>query len=470
MRTILINKKLWVTLLVLTCTTALAGVRPHDYVIRVDPALRQLSVEARFSEPVASVRARAWDAERYLQQIRDCTTDQVIRVRNRRMILPVGGVTCLRYTVDIAKAARAERRNATLSSDNIIVSPAAWFWRPALHSGASIQVRFELDAKLRVSVPWQPIAGEANTYRLGVSPESSKAPAIFGDFDYHESSIPGAVLRINVLNSDRRFDADDIVEWVRSSASNVSLAYGMFPNPSPSVVVLPVGGSRYGDSPVPFGRVVRDGGETIELFINQNMPIERFYDDWTATHEFSHLMLPFLHARHRWISEGFAQYYQNILLARAGQYSEQRAWQKLYEGLERGRKSSPSLSPNDAANDRRGSLMKVYWSGAAIALLADVELRRQSNGEQSLDDVLHKFQLCCLPSERAWSGTQLFARLDGFLETPIFMPLYRRYADTAGFPDVRPLLAELGVIVDDDTVSLEQDAILAALRTAMMAH
>ena len=35
----------------------------------------------------------------------------------------------------------------------------------------------------------------------------------------------------------------------------------------------------------PFGSVrvvIRDGGETIELFVNENRPIEDFYDDWTA--------------------------------------------------------------------------------------------------------------------------------------------------------------------------------------------
>ena len=36
----------------------------------------------------------------------------------------------------------------------------------------------------------------------------------------------------------------------------------------------------------------RDGGESIELFVDERRPIEDFYDEWTATHEFSHLMLP----------------------------------------------------------------------------------------------------------------------------------------------------------------------------------
>jgi predicted metalloprotease with PDZ domain len=179
-------------------------------------------------------------------------------------------------------------------------------------------------------------------------------------------------------------------------------------------------------------------------------------------------MLPYLRSPHRWISEGFAQYYQNVLLARAGQYDERRAWQKLYEGFERGRKSRPELSPNEAA--RRGvgaATMKIYWSGAIIALMADVELRRRSDGGESLDKALEQLQRCCLPAARSWSGTQLFERLDSFVEEPIFMPLYRRYANEVGFPEYRAVLEELGVNIDKDRVSLSNDADLAEIRRAI---
>ena len=205
-----------------------------------------------------------------------------------------------------------------------------------------------------------------------------------------------------------------------------------------------------------------------ELFIDERRPIEDFYDDWTATHEFSHLMLPFVRSPHRWISEGFAQYYQNVLLTRAGQYDERRAWQKLYEGFERGRKSRPELSPNEAAE--RGveaATMKIYWSGAIIALLADVELRQRSDGRESLDFALDRLQRCCLPAATSWSGTQLFEKLDSFVTQPVFMPLYDQYADTRGFPDIVPIFERLGVEVANDRVSLRDDAELTEIRRAI---
>ncbi|MDH3748063.1 MAG: hypothetical protein OER97_07620 [Gammaproteobacteria bacterium] len=469
MRTIIIYNALATALIALSPLAAnVAHGAAHEYLVQVDKDMRHMHVEARFGQKIDTLSARSRDAGRFLTDVRNCDDDERIRVNGRRMSLPNGGTSCIHYNVNLVEAAKAERRNATLAAANIIVSPAVWFWRPATRDDDRITIRFELDDSVQVSVPWQPVSGQPDTYRPKPSPESSTAPAAFGDFEYHERQIPGALLRITVLKSTSEFDTKAIVAWVVAAAGNVALAYGQFPNPSPSVIVLPVGASGWSNSPVPFGRVVRDGGESIELFINEGMPIDAYYDDWTATHEFSHLMLPYISSRHRWISEGFAQYYQNLLLARAGQYTEQRTWQKLYEGFERGRTSSPDMTPNEAAvGDRRAATMKIYWTGAALALFADVQLRERSDGEESLDFVLQQLQQCCLPAEDMWSGTRLFAKLDTFLDEPLFMPLYRRHANAAGFPEVRPLLTRLGVVVENDVIRLNQGAELAPLRASM---
>jgi hypothetical protein len=262
----------------------------------------------------------------------------------------------------------------------------------------------------------------------------------------------------------------EIVEWVQSTADIVKLVYGRFPNANAKIVVIPSTENAWGsDSPVIYGRVTRRDGETVELFIDPERPIEEFYTDWTATHEFSHLMLPLLSQRYRWISEGFASYYQNVLMSRAERYTPEFAWQRLHEGFERGRESRPDLSPNDAASAGiRHARMKVYWSGAAIALMADITLRERSGGEESLDYVLGQLQSCCLPSKRRWSGPQLFEKLDTFVETPVFMPLYRQYANDDGFPDLAPLMTDLGVSTNrDGSVTLDDGTSLADVRRAI---
>lgn len=450
-----------------SASSASAAAAVHYYTVSIDYALDRLSVEAVFAHPVASVSARSRSAGKYLLDVRGCGEDADIKLRNRRLMLPEHGIRCLNYTVDLGRAASEYRSSRNLDPRNIVVSPAFWLWRPELFSDTTIRVDFRLPDAMKVSVPWQPAADDGMSFVLGKSPESAYAPAAFGAFDYREIEVPGAMLRVSVLTGKEDSDADSVFDWVQATATEVSLAYGRFPHPSPQVLVVPSRSGR-SDSAVSFGQVIRDGGETVELYVDPSKPMSEFLADWKATHEFSHLMLPYLHAEHHWISEGFAQYYQNILLTRAGAYDHRQTWQNLYAGYERGRQSRPELSPNEAtAGNVRSGRMKVYWSGAAIALMADVTLRERSNGEDSLDKVLSRFQSCCLPSDEVWSGPAFFTVLDSLASTPVFMPLYRRYADTAGFPDTSELLEKLGVMVDEGEVRLKRNAELQEVREAI---
>ena len=472
MRTIIINRQR--RILVAFALASVAGSLPgfaatHDYAISVDAAMQRLTVVARFSGPVTEVRADSEYARQFLEHASACTADEELRARGRRLRLPGDGLQCLRYEVDLQAAARVSRTRTLLDPANIVVSPTLWMWRPRLYRDDEIRVRFELPDGVDVSVPWKPLHTGDYDYAFGPSPRSGDAIAVFGDFESTTERVAGVDLRITVLRSGNDTDLPALIDWVRATAENVALAYGRFPNPDARVVLIPVGSSPWGgNSAIPFGRVVRDGGETIEILINERRPIREYYEEWTPTHEFSHLMLPYLGREQRWVSEGFATYYQNVLLARAGQYTEREAWEKLVAGLERGRNSAPNLSPNEAASDGiRDARMKIYWSGVSLALMADVELRRRSRGAESLDTVLGRLAHCCLPSDHRWSGPELFRKLDTLLDEPLFMDLYRRYADTPGFPDATPLLAKLGVTDARGRVRLSDTAEFAAIRRAL---
>jgi predicted metalloprotease with PDZ domain len=113
--------------------------------------------------------------------------------------------------------------------------------------------------------------------------------------------------------------------------------------------------------------------------------------------------------------------------------------------------------------------MKIYWSGAILALRADIELRLRSDGRDSLDAILERLQRCCLPSSRSWTGVELLQELDNLVGEPVFMPLYRRYADATGFPAFDTMLSELGVVVDRGRITLDDNAELAEIRRAITA-
>jgi hypothetical protein len=465
LRTIIIKRLSLMAFFAATSATATT----HEYVVTVAEDLGQIRVVARFGAAVKDVSARSRSASEFLISAHDCDRDSALPVAPR-LAIPNSGLRCLAYRVDLEKAAKLNRRSNPDDTNALIVHIPLWMWRPRLRGADEIIVSFELPDGVDVSVPWQPLADREDSFRLTSSPQSGSAIAIFGDFTAETVRVADADLRIVSVPSRTNPISAEVIDWTRQTAEHITLAYGRFPNPHARVLLLPVANWR-GESAVQFGRVVRDGGETIELMVDPTKPEESFVGDWTATHEFSHLMLPYIDRGDRWISEGFAQYYQNILLARAGRYTQQFAWQKLNDGLVRGRDSAPDLSPNEAADgEERNTRMKVYWSGAALALLADVELRRRSAGEESLDHVLGRFQSCCLPSRRTWTGMELFEKFDSLIDEPLFVDLYQRHADVAGFPEFRPLLDRLGVVVAGPEVRLADDAELAEIRDSLTAR
>ncbi len=440
------------------------------YRVTVTEALDQLSVEARFKRPTSRFTVRDAAAARYLLHAGSCDGGRPASARGRRLTVPAPGVRCLHYRVDLSGAAAAERRNVALDTAVRIASPAVWLWRPAAADDTAITVEFELPDAIAVAVPWIALSAERPVYRIPPSPESGSAAAAFGRIYERKLDVPGATLSLAILAPPAAVHAAKIEQWIAEAARNVSLAYGRFPNPNARVFVMPASAGRgWFGSPVPFGRVVRDGVEAVELFADLTRPLSEFRSDWTTTHEFSHLLLPYVRGHDRWIAEGFAQYYQNVLLARAGTYSPERAWFNILAGLERGRRARPDMSPNEAASRRGGDTrMKVYWAGAALMLMADVDLRRRTQGRTSLDTALERLQRCCLPSPVAWSGAQLMAQLDTPGDVPVFLPLYRRHADRPGFPDVAPLLEALGISKCGDAACLAADAELAELRDAIL--
>jgi predicted metalloprotease with PDZ domain len=110
----------------------------------------------------------------------------------------------------------------------------------------------------------------------------------------------------------------------------------------------------------------------------------------------------------------------------------------------------------------------IYWGGAVIALLADVEARRRTNGETGLEDALRK------GVARGWDATHVLPladtlrAIDDTFGSDILTGLAARYADQGNPLRLEPVLAELGVERREKGVLLHDDAPLAAVRRTIM--
>ena len=286
-----------------------------------------------------------------------------------------------------------------------------------------------------------------------------------------EFSVPHGVAHIDWRSEFSSDEQSFLKRWLAKATHTASQLAGKFPRAESRIVIERSRrrGSRW---PVPWGQTMRSGTEGVLFQVNTSKSMDEFVGDWTAAHEFSHLFIPYPGQRDIWLSEGFASYYQNILMAREGLYSEHTAWQKLYEGFVRAEADrNPTKTLDEVSQGRRryNATMRIYWSGALIFLEADIALRTKTENRLSLDWVLDQYMQCCRHQRDNWNGEQLMASFDEILSPELkqesfFTDLYQRYSNSLSIPDCRPLLAQLGITIEDEQISFTDDADLAALR------
>jgi hypothetical protein len=380
---------------------------------------------------------------------------------------------CLGYDVQLDDRTDNSWFDARLSHrSQVLAGLQDWLWLPAyLESDRQVvEIHYHLPEGIQVSSPGHRMVDEKGevTYRLPKRPPDWGASIALGRFTTRNLKISGAQVNIAILNARNPFNPSGFLTWIQKNIDALRLTYGVLPVHDLQVLVVPVGPDR---EPVPWGQLMRGGGDAVHLYIDQTRPLVDFMHDWVLMHELSHLLHPWMYARDRWLYEGIATYYQNILRAREGLITPHQAWVNLHQGFERGFNGTPvnetlvEVSENMLRNRR---FMRVYWSGAAISLMADYQLRKQSHDRQSLDTALGKFDECCLPATRMWTGREFLRKLDELTESTVFIDLYNKYANATTFPELGAVYQELGLIKRGSSVGFDDQAEDVVIRKAIM--
>ncbi len=442
----------------------------------MDQALEHFQVRACLDGPLPdALVAHAPDARSYLEQVAGprSTGGKLLPVRGNRIRLDglVPG-DCLEYAVSLPRSFHGGwRSGAHRVGDSLIVSPLLWLWYPYRGNAQQpFRLTLQIPEGMQLSVPWPRAkdAAESSSYRLGARPYEWQALVAFGPASQEAVTVNGATLRITLLAGAPAADQAALTDWIRQGAEALTMLYGRFPVPEAQVLVVPIG---QGDEPVPWGQVTRGGGDAVHLFIDQRQPMTAFRRDWTLMHELSHLLHPMIDNHTPWLNEGLASYYQNVLRASSGVVSPEQAWEELDAGFQRGRQDSqPEQSLAEVGENMRSNrrFMRVYWSGAAIMLMADTELRARSGGRQSLASALQAFRECCLPSDRGWSALEFLRQLDRLTESDVFTGLYARYAYSSQFPDLRAIYSQLGLRREGTGLHFAGEGSAARLRAEIM--
>jgi len=372
---------------------------------------------------------------------------------------------CLRYTVDAYAAARADRYQLSWREGDYVMLPLQlWLWRPQqIPAGSWLEL--SLPRGWTGSLPYAPLAAGVSAFALVNTPADWDATSAFGRLLSHQIKVPGGAVRLAVLPpTDVRQNAR-LQRWAEQNVRALLAANGRFPLPSVQVLVVPLPGVA---TAVPWGQVTRGGGSALKLFVGLDASEESLRDDWTLAHEFSHLLHPYLRTHGRWLGEGLASYYQNVLRARSGALTAEQAWSKLDAGFARGEAEPNHYRQTLSAAAQGGyrSTMRVYWSGAAFWLEAELALRQQGGGD--LADVLDAFARRHLPSNRQWRPERFVSELDAVAGTAVFAPLFARYERATAFPPLGDVYRQLGLGEDVGRLLLTDAAPAADIREAIM--
>ncbi|MDZ4730272.1 MAG: hypothetical protein SH820_10070 [Xanthomonadales bacterium] len=424
------------------------------YDVRVEEDLSAVEVNACFAGQPPQRLYRHHDAAEFTEWL--TLAGQKVDATDRRVSLRgLGKYNCASWRVNLAAASAAgDYRTALRIQKTILTAGNLWFWRDG--DKRQIEVSVHFPAGIQFSTPWP--RSENRDGRQRYLPAATSANwtsrLAFGHFTTQQIELDGAAISIAMLGDFDEKQQAEIRQWLAEPAMGVARVTGYFPQQQLQILVLGIG-SR--SSSVPWARVLRGGGVAIEFFVDETRSLEVLRADWTATHEFSHLLLPYVASQDRWLSEGLASYYQNVLRARDGRLSEIQAWEKLSSGFRRGQTDS-----------RRGGTMDTYWRGASLLLQADSELRARSNGQQSLDSALTQLIACCADPGRRWLALELFEKLDQLTGYGVFSNIYAQHAWDKEFPDPQATLEKLGVERRDENLTLNDAALWSAIRQQIM--
>lgn len=198
---------------------------------------------------------------------------------------------------------------------------------------------------------------------------------------------------------------------------------------------------RRASEPVPWANTTRGYREGVHFHVDPRFSLEDFRHDWTAPHELSHLVIPYLGRAHAWFAEGLASYLQYQVMQQMGVLTAEQAaarYQQRFAAARRGYRDPEAPFVSVAPRLRsEGRYRSLYWGGAAYFLQVDRLLRAQS--DTRLIDVLRNYLACC--RRRAGLGT-LLQSLDRNGGAGHFERQFLTFSVTPGFPEVGKIVPE----------------------------
>jgi hypothetical protein len=271
--------------------------------------------------------------------------------------------------------------------------------------------------------------------------------------------LPDATIDVTLPDDTMKLTRQELLGWVKGSASAVANYYGHFPVPHLTLRVR----SSYG-SGIRHGVTYPKDGGLILISVGRDADLAATRDDWVLVHEMIHLAFPSMDDDQHWIEEGISTYVEPVARARMGGMPVRDVWASFLHDMPKGQPE-----PGDRGLDNTHTWGRTYWGGALFCLLADVRIRERTNNSKGLEDALRAIVHAGGIISEDWEIEKALAIGDKATGTRVLRNLYQEMRDKPAPVDLDLLWKKLGIETKDGSIKFNDKAPQANIRKAITA-
>ncbi len=175
-----------------------------------------------------------------------------------------------------------------------------------------------------------------------------------------------------------------------------------------------------------------------------------------------HWAFPSVSRRHHWIEEGSATYIEPIARGLVHNLTPQRIWGDMLRDMHQG-----VPRPDEQGLDNTESWASTYWGGALFCLLADVQIRKQTQNRKGLQDAFRAINQAGGDISVEWPLQKALEIGDRATDGSTLQDLYQQMGLHYKQIDLPSLWQQLGVASNSDGIHFDDSAPLAAVRRSI---
>lgn len=276
-----------------------------------------------------------------------------------------------------------------------------------------------------------------------------------------EIKVGAATIEVDFAEGPLDLPKSAFLAHVQGAVSAVATYYGRFPVDRARVLVIPVAGREGMMQGTTWGDMRGVPGFT-RIRIGEHTTQADLIEDWMTTHELVHIAFPSMPDDQHWIEEGLATYVESVARGMTGELSAQKIWGDMVRDMHQGEPGQ-----GDEGLDRTHTWGRTYWGGALFCLVADVQIRRETNNRKGLQDALRAIVAQGGTIDHDWDLPKALAIGDQATGTQVLTRMYGEWKDKPVTVDLPALWKELGIQSTPQGIEFIGNAPAAKIREAI---